>query len=495
MSIPSPRPLEAPHDDDLLDALGVGVAAFDGDGRLVRFNDAFSRLWGLDAVWLARRPGLGDLFDRLRADRRLAESADPAAERRRLLASLRAPPAPEQTLLHRPDGRVVRRLARARAQGGLLWLDEDVTERLELERSLNALTAVQRASLDNLLEGAAVFGADGRLATGNAAFKDLWGLEQSLQPGVHLRDLTPVMASRLADGESTQPVEPTFILSRRPAEGRLSLADGRTVAWAQVPLPDGSVLLRHLDVSDGTRLAGALAARDDAMRDAEAIKRAFLGNLSYEVRGPLTTISGFADMLGEGLFGELTPRQGTYVEGIRQASATLGRVLDHALELALIDAGLATADRRTVDLHALLARTLLLVRERARHKDLALTLECPLDIGCLEADERRLSLAVACLLENAVAYTPPRGQVTLSAEKRKEAMVVKVRDTGVGLTRDEREKVMAPFARGAAGSGGDGAGLGLTLAARLVELHGGGLDLTSARNRGTVVTLILPLPA
>lgn len=495
MTVPNPRPLECPPDHDLLDALGVGVAAFDGDGRLVRFNDAFSSLWGLDAGWLACRPGLGDLFDRLRADRRLPETADPGAERRRLLASLCAPPAPEHTLLHRPDGRVVRRLVRARTQGGLLWLDEDVTERLELERSLNALAAVQRASLDNLLEGAAVFGTDGRLSTGNAAFRDLWGLAQILRPGVHLRDVADVMALRLADGEEGNPLDVTFILSRQPADGRLSLADGRTVAWAQVPLPDGSVLLRHLDVSDGARLAAALAQRDEAMSDAEAVKRAFLRNMSYEVRGPLTTIAGFADLLGEGLFGDLSSRQAAYVEGIRLSSATLGRVLDHVLELALIDAGLATADRRPLDLHGLLARALLLVRERARRKDQTLSLDCPPEIGWLEADERRLSMAVAGLLENAVAYTPPRGRVTLSAERRAEAMVVVVRDTGVGLTRDERARVMEPFTRGAAGSGSDGAGLGLTLATRLVELHGGRLELSSARNRGTVVTLTLPLRA
>ncbi|MBC8157965.1 MAG: PAS-domain containing protein [Alphaproteobacteria bacterium] len=496
-------PLRGAHDgnhDDwfrILETLPIPVALFGKDTRLAFSNQRYAQLWELDPDWLASGPRMGDLLDRLRETRRLPETPDYPAYCREQLAQFHTLDGPAQTMMHLPDGSTLRSVVSPRPDGGLVVAYEDLTERLSLERSLNELNAVQRETLDNLFEGIAVFGGDGRLRLHNPAFRELWELGRDAPAaGIHVSAFVEKAVSFLPADESSAAEDILTsgrLMSREPNSGRVSRSDGRVLDYATVPLPDGAVLVSFLDVTDGARVEQALRQRAEALDAANRLKSEFIANVSYEIRTPLTTLSGFAEILTEQYFGDLNRRQLEYAHGIVDTSRSLMTVVGDILDLAGIEAGMMALELDTVDVHALLAGTLKLVRERARKRSLKIEFDCPPDIGWIVADERRLKQVFFNLMSNAVRFTPRKGRVGLSAKRRGGEVIIAVADSGPGIERSEIERLTQPFQRGSnAETDSQGAGLGLSLVSRFIELHDGNVEIRSASGRGTTITCRLP---
>ena len=180
-----------------------------------------------------------------------------------------------------------------------------------------------------------------------------------------------------------------------------------------MPLPDGNVLLSYLDVTDSTRVEHALRERNEALETAGRLKSEFIANVSYELRTPLNAIIGFAEILTNQYFGELTPRQLDYSRGILDSSHRLLSLINDILDLATIEAGYMTLETGQLDIHTLMSSVLTLTRERARNQNLKLDFDCPPDIGTIEADERRLKQALFNLISNAIKFTPAGGSMTV----------------------------------------------------------------------------------
>ncbi|MDP6883356.1 MAG: PAS-domain containing protein, partial [Rhodospirillales bacterium] len=430
--------VRTPKDDlaahnQVLENLATAVAIFAADTRLTFFNQAYAELWRLDPDWLSAGPPMGEILGQLREHRRLPEFADFRAFREEQLAQFTALGERLETMMHLPDGATIRCIASPHPLGGLVLTYEDVTDRLDLERSFKSLTAVQRETLDNLYEGIAVFGGDGRLKLNNPAFAMLWNLEsESLGEDTHIADFIestrPFLAS-IADWESHKERLIARLMSREAGTGRLMRDDGTVLQHASVPLPDGGVLLSYMDVTDGYKVESALRDRAEALADADRLKSEFIANVSFEVRTPLTSIMGFAEVLSEEYFGKLNRRQKEYSQGILESSRTLMAIVSDILDLATIDAGRMALEIDTVDLHSMLAGVLGLIRERARRKALAVSFDCAPDIGWIVADTKRLRQVVFNLLGNAVAFTPPRGKIALAAERRDDEVTIRISDS------------------------------------------------------------------
>jgi signal transduction histidine kinase len=481
---------------EVLERLATAIAIFSTDTRLTFFNTAFVRLWRLDGEWLAAQPTYGGIMDALRERRLLPEVADYRAykdeELRRFISLID----PAETLLHLPDGRTLRRLISAHPYGGLIFTYEDVTDSLALERSFNTMMAVQRETLDHLHEGLAVFGDDGRLKLSNPAFARLWRLEPSALAGEpHVAEVVERLQpffDRSADWTLVRARLLALFAERAPAEGRLERNDDSILDWAAVPLPDGALLLAWLDVTDTARVERALRERNEALAAADLLKSEFITNVSAEVRKPLTSVIGFSEMLTAEYFGPLTPRQQEYTQGITSAGRALQTLIADILDLAAIEAGRLTLELDAVEIHPLLASVLSLVRERVREKKLTLTFECPLDIGWIVADQRRLRQVMFNLIGNAVKFTPSGGAVTVSANRDQDQLVLQVADTGPGIPSTAQAALFEGFVHGPQPEGHAGAGLGLALVKRFVVLHGGRVGLRSAPGEGTVITVLLP---
>jgi signal transduction histidine kinase len=482
----------------VLESIHAAVAIYGADKRLKFFNAAFARLWTLEEDWLAGKPSLDELLERLRDRRRLPEHADSRAFRRQQIERFTSLIEPESELLHLPDGRTLSMSVSPHPLGGLIFLYEDVTDRLALERSYNTLIEVQRETLDNLFEAIAVFGSDGRLKLYNPAYRRVWDLsEADLYGEPHISDIVEKIR-HFYDDTGDWPAMRERIIARTIAEapwsGSFERSDGSTLQMATMPLPDGNVLLTCLDVSDTTRVERALRESNEALETAARLKSEFIANVSYELRTPLNAITGFAEILTNQYFGSLTPRQLEYSRGILESSQRLSQLINDILDLATIEAGYLALETHGVELCEMMEAVAVLSRERARMQDIALIVSCPPDIGAIEADERRLKQALFNLVSNALKFTPVGGSIRLEAriDAAGGDVILAVIDTGIGIAASDQERVFEKFERGTLHGREAGAGLGLSLVKSLIELHGGSVAIRSGVGEGTTVLCRLP---
>jgi signal transduction histidine kinase/PAS domain-containing protein len=480
----------------VLESIQAAVAIYGADKRLSFFNSAFARLWGIEEEWLAGEPSLDELLERLRERRRVPEYADFRAFKRQQLDMFTSLIEPQSELMHRPDDRTLSVSVSPHPLGGLIFVYEDVTDRLALERSYNTLIEVQRETLDNLFEGIAVFGSDGRLKLHNPAYRTIWGLaETDLAGEPHVGDIVEKTRDFYEDG-SDWPATRERIIAEVTAQaysnGPLDRRDGSVLQLATVLLPDGNVLSTYLDVTDTARVERALRERNEALETAGRLKSEFIANVSYELRTPLNAILGFAEILANQYFGPLSERQLDYSRGIIESSQRLMSLINDILDLATIEAGYLALETGRIEVRDMLEAVMTLTRERARSQDLSLTMSCAPGIDAIEADERRLKQALFNLISNAMKFTPAGGSVRLEARLEDGDLIFAVSDTGVGIPAADQERVFDKFERGNPHSRDSGAGLGLSLVKSLIELHGGSITIDSEPDSGTTILCRLP---
>jgi signal transduction histidine kinase len=255
----------------------------------------------------------------------------------------------------------------------------------------------------------------------------------------------------------------------------------------------------EVKVDERTRELGlALAELDEKSRQLETISRhksEFLANMSHELRTPLNAIIGFSEVLRQQLFGELNERQLEYLDDVLLAARHLLSLINDVLDLSKVEAGRMELELSDVSLPEALETGLTMQEERAREGRITLGLAIdPAEI-VVQADERKLRQVLFNLLSNAVTFTPPGGRVDVSARLTNGVVEVAVADTGSGIAHEDQELIFEEFLQ--AHGNGDGAraegtGLGLPLARRFIELHGGRLWVESAPGRGSTFRFTLP---
>jgi signal transduction histidine kinase len=479
---------------DTLDRLAAAVAIFDRDQRLSFYNRAFAQLWALPEDWLDSRPRDGEILDRLREGRKLAEQRDYQAwKRQRLALYTEAKDRSPEELWHLPGGKTLRVVAQPHPLGGLTYVYEDVTERIALESSYNTLIKVQSATLDAMHEGVAVFGLDGRLKLHNASFARIWDLEpQELSGEPHVRAIASSCVRKFGDAGIWE-VLTQEIVSGAGAKrelGEVERKDRVILSLALSPLPDGAILATFADVTDRHRIETALRDRNEALEAADRLKSDFIKHVSYELRTPLNTILGFAELLGGGAPGPLNPRQAEYVQDIVSGANTLTKLIDDILDLALIESGALRLELTPIDLSALLSEVAVHAREWATKVGLTLELDSPADAGAFLGDDRRIRQIVYNLLNNAFRFTPSGGVIRLSGRIENEDVQIVVADNGPGIAPEVKATVFERFESQSRSGQRAGPGLGLALVNRFVELHNGWVEIES--DQGTLVRCHLP---
>lgn len=491
------RHLAAQH--EVLEHLGSGIAIYGADTRLEFYNRAYQNLWESEEAFLNNKPTFGEVLEDLRARRRAPEQADFQRYKKERVGLFTSLLEPREDLMHLPDGTSLRILAVPHPFGGLMFVHEDVTDKLALESSYNTLIAVQRETLDNLAEGIAVFGPDGKLRLFNPAFAGIWKLAPDfLETNPHVADLLERMKALFNFGTNwvdfkNEMVE--YTLDRSARKGRIERADQAIVEYITVPLPDGAVLNSYLDVTDSVRIEQALRASNAALATADRLKSEFVANVSYQLRTPLNTIMGFAEILTNQYFGTLNDRQLEYTRTIMDASKKLLLLINDVLDLATIEAGRMALNRTTISVADLLNTAKQMTAEWARQQSLDIRIDCPSDTGFFSVDEHRMKQVLFNLLSNAIKYTPADGRITLEGRRVDQMIQIAVSDTGIGIPEIDRDRVFGKFERANTQARQTGAGLGLSLVKSFIELHGGRIEMTSEVGKGTRVICTLPIEA
>jgi PAS domain S-box-containing protein len=283
----------------------------------------------------------------------------------------------------------------------------------------------------------------------------------------------------------------------------LQFGDGpeRTVSISGKPFFDSAGRFRGYhgtgrDITEEFQAQHRLEEAKVAAESANLAKSQFLANVSHELRTPLNAIIGFAEILEMGFAGRLEPKQVENVGLIRQSGEHLHRVINDILDLAKVDAGkLDLYDEPGVDPRAIVEGCIAFIKDRAKEAQLNLTVEIAPGLPLLVADPLRLKQILLNLLSNAVKFTPPQGTIVAAARRAADGrLLFEVRDNGPGMTEAEVAIALEPFGQVDASITRryQGTGLGLPLARRLAELHGGGLEVHSAKGAGTTVVIWLP---
>jgi signal transduction histidine kinase len=477
--------------DQTLNQIREGAAIFGRDKRLLYNNAAFAELWGLEPAWLAERPSHGELLDRLRQRRRLPETADYVKWKASELAAYEALQ-PDEQLWRLPDARTLRVVRQPHPWGGLLLLFSDITDELKLKAEFNALIQVQQATLDKLTDAVAVFSSDGRLKLHNEAFERFWNVSAAdLAAAADFDGVEDLCLRRLHDRQFWRDLKARVTdpapEGRAPVSQELVTADQRIVAFQSRPLPDGATLVSFVDVTDTRHLERALREREAALAEAERLKREFVGNVSYELRTPLTTIIGYSELLERGDEG-LSERARGHIASVRAAAIQLGRSIDDVLDVAQIDAGEMALDLSGVDVAVMLDEAMGRWIAMAETSRIDLSASVEPGVGLIRGDRRRLGQVLDHLVENALRQTPAGGRVTLTAERSGGEVRVSVSDTGRGIPFHVQAKIFDRFVDRDQG----GPGLGLALVKSLIELHGGWVALESEPGAGATFTCHLP---
>ena len=249
------------------------------------------------------------------------------------------------------------------------------------------------------------------------------------------------------------------------------------------------------DITDKVVAERVLREAKITAEAANLAKSQFLANISHELRTPLNAILGFSEVLENGIAGPLQSRQTEYVGLIRQSGGHLLHIINEILDLARIDAGTLELHEEIVDPRRLVDQCLATVGDRAATALLRLSAKIEPNAPPFAADRTRLTEILLNLLSNAIKFTELGGSITLEARRAPDGGVAfVVRDTGTGMTAEEIEIAFQLFGQvdGGLSRRHEGTGLGLPLARKLAELHGGSLVLESEKGRGTTVTLTLP---
>jgi signal transduction histidine kinase len=358
---------------------------------------------------------------------------------------------------------------------------------------------VRDETLNSLKEGVAVFGQDGRLRLANAAFAAMWRLPpEATQDNPHIGE---VMRNSPATAESPawaaiRGLVTDFAESRKGTNRRETRADGGVIDIAAAPLPNGDMLLTFVDVTDEVNAERFLKEKNDALEAAANMKSAIISNLSYELRNPLQNVTMSAGILAdETTVGVLTPKQREYALDAKRSADALLVMMTEIFDLASLDAGTLELELEAINARAEIEAVATALGDRLTNAGVKLVADVANDADVFRGDGQRVRQVIFHLVANAIRFSPAGGTVTVSARLASPFMEIAVRDEGPGVPADLVPRLFERFERVGERAGDSGVGLGLPLVKALVELHGGGVSLTSGDGTGTTVICLFPLGA
>ena len=478
-----------------LNKLDTAIAIFGPDQRLRFHNMAFAQLWPLDGKWLDMHPTDGEILDRLRTQRCIPEQANYREWRAKQLSSYTTLEMRE-SWWYLPDGRSLHVVCEQHPFGGVTYLYENVTKEIQLESRYNELIGVQRETLDNLEEAIALFGSDGRLKLFNPAFSKFWNFDGAfLQREPHVDQLASDAVVIREAGAAWQEIKfgvTGMESERRALRGRMTASD-RILQYSSVPLPDGNTLLTFSDISDPAKMERALRDRTEALEAADRLKNAFLSNVSYEVRTPLTSILGFAETLDLGLVGELSPKQREYVLDIKKSSEELKSIIDAIIDLSAIDAGAMELKLSKLDVASILQTVAERLSPTMIRRDQTLSIELAEDSLAFVGDTMRVEQIISNLLSNAIGFSARGSQIRMGARRSGTNVQIWIADSGRGIDPEFQKKAFERFQSKPLPGSHRGPGLGLAIVKSFTELHGGNVSLISKLDRGTTVVCSFPV--
>ena len=243
-----------------------------------------------------------------------------------------------------------------------------------------------------------------------------------------------------------------------------------------------------------------LESANAKLRELDKLKSQFLSVATHELRTPLSIILGYNSMLAESLNDRLSDEEKDTLRESMAACKRLIRLVNSMLDITQIESGKMRMNYAPSDLRKVVSSVIALFQQQARAKDICLSMEVPARLPRIVADAERIEQVLVNLVGNALKFTPAQGLINVAVRHLPEtrAVEISVRDTGIGIAPEAREKIFDEFAQiheGVKKRHREGSGLGLAIARRIVEAHSGALNVESAPGRGSRFFFTLPVDA
>ena len=378
------------------------------------------------------------------------------------------------------------------AMTAVFFMERIISQHKEREKALR----LPQFSVDRAAIAAFWVGADGRLSYVNRWACQCLGYDRDELLETNFQDVS----SAFPEGSWNEHWETlrecgslTFEAQYRTKSGQLFPMD---VTANYLELDNNAyACVFARDITDRKQAEKELRRAKEQAEAANHAKSEFLANMSHELRTPLNAIIGFSEILSMQIFGPLgSERYRAYVEDIHQSGNHLLGIINGILDLSKAEAGKLTLDETDVDLAEVLRQSGRMFRTKATEEGIKLIFDLPEDMPRVRADSRLISQVVINLISNAIKFTN-QGTVAVSLGQNPDgACFIRVRDTGVGIAKENIPKVIEPFVQveSAFSRGHEGTGLGLPFVQKLMELHGGDLSIQSELGEGTSVTVRFP---
>ncbi|HID89710.1 MAG TPA: response regulator, partial [Anaerolineae bacterium] len=347
--------------------------------------------------------------------------------------------------------------------------------------------AKSQAILEGVADGVMVTDAEGHVILFNAAAERVLGVAREEVLGRTTREMLGLYG---AEGRAWLDAIEEWAAS--PADH----VPGDFTA-ERVQIGDRIVSVHISPVIMGSEYLGTVSVFRDitAEVEAERAKSEFVSTVSHELRTPMTSIKGYTDLLLMGAVGELTEQQRHFLTIIRHNADRLTALVNDLLDISRIESGRIELNLKPVSIRDVTDQVVSSLQPRASSQDLVLRVNMDPNLPAVWGDSDRIAQILVNLIGNAIQYTPPGGEITVSAQVRGEMMEVSVSDTGIGISKENQEKIFDRFFRAddPLVQETPGTGLGLAITASLVEMHGGKIWVESELGEGSTFTFTLPL--
>ncbi len=482
----------------LAETAPVGIFQTDSAGDVIFANARFASIAGLTLEQLLGSGWLDAVHpqDRAQVEADWRGGLDHGADAAPLLLDFRFHDSAASV-----DMRVLCQRVPLEGDGGFIGTITDVSEYVRTANALLLSEARNKATVDTAADAILTIDDDDCVVSFNRAAEEMFGVAAPDILWNRLDSLFPAAQLREMDGQRFEfpPGQTTAVIARsRSIKARR--ADG-TVFPIELSVSASEVEGRRFytgilrDVTERRRIEQEMIAAREAAEAADKAKSVFVATVSHELRTPLNAVIGFAQLLEMKQGEPMTELYPDYVRSIRQSGEQLLSIIDDILDITRIQSGRLELVEEPLDLDALVTQAASEMSLMANHNAVTLVVRVDETLQPIRGDERRLRQALRNVISNGVKFSHPNDVVTVSAGRDADGWVtLVVRDTGIGLDPANIPRVTVPFVQldQSMARRFDGLGLGLPLAHRLVEAHGGSLTIESQLEQGCAVTIRLP---
>lgn len=484
------------HTEEVLNNISVPVAIFDANAILVFANQAIIRMFSVTEEDIYKNYKFSDIMNYLLSRESIIAPEDILKYKAKATELFREVVEPHCTTIHLTNGNVVSVTITPNHDDGLVFMFEDITDKVLLERRINSVSSIYNETLDTFSEGVIILASDSKIKLANKAVQKLW---RKKKIEAYIGEFFQNSSQLLTSESKTQFLDSNLLamLSERVAfSKKLQFLSGETVQCEYTPLPEGLGIIRFVDISDAVNLTKTIEEKKVITKQIERLKSNLISNISHETHASIQTISGFVDILCNEYFGELTEKQMEYCNGIANAVKNLNNTIDAVMELAKMEAGQMKLTYAEVKLLKIIQTSISLVNDAAKKQSISINTNFEDQEFVVYLNEESITKALFYLINRSMQELSAGNNIDILVTINNDTgeFKITIKDDGAPLPADELDKIQQGLADNSQYNYLEYSwDFGLALAHNIIAFHKGSIDVQSDAPNGNMVTCKLPI--